>query len=1213
MRAIVLAKLFFSEKAIAFFLCFAFFCGFVSNKASAYTITEFPAQNLCATAFPTAWVSGTFTLAETAVGEFATGNNKTFQVDVPAGWAYDNAGHTPTVISTGTDITAISVTYTSATRIKVTISVGSILDLNSFTVTCQLRATAAGASLFMKRNGGNFRVSGSIKKPTSAESFGDLYAQAAMTFTSCTAVQTNTATVSTNTIDNDIIQVQVVVSGTCNTFNVTQLDFNTTGSTNPAGDITTAKLYYTGTVGTFSPSGLFGTYSSPSGAFSITGSQVLSAGTNYFWLTYDVPTSATVNNLLDATCSSVVMDGGVGAKTPTTTAPAGTRKIYVLIDYYSIATGVWNDNNNWSYTSGGGTCTCQPNGSGNVFIDAGHTITLDASRTVDFLTIRNGATLQDNGSSTLTVNNNFNTIGTGKIAASSNVTVSGFATFNGTGASTTTADFTMAQAATFAAGTSLTANGTAGNDIIIQGNLFLDGTLSSGSSGATIIMNGAAAQSIDASVGSSIGGTGDLVFSTTAKTISSISTLSVNPNIAISGAITITNNGTVNLMGSLTGTAGGSTWVNSANSVLNFLGASLLTTGTLTSTAAPNTINYGVAGNQSVKGTTYYNLILSTSGTKTFGGNVSVSNELTLSGSAIGDVGTNTLSGAGALTMSGTSELKIALAGTTEPQLTGAYGLTGGTITFNQAGAAVQTVNGTPVYYNLKLDGGNVASNYDLTAVSDVANDFEIAGQSLMNNKNGVMLIGGSFIHNTTNTTTLQNDITVRGNWTNNAGTLNVNGKVITFDGSAAAQTVGGTQTTNFSSLVLSNTYATAPQFVFSVNTNVTSLLTMTSGIVNLSGTTLTLGTAGVASTLTRTASSTTNWFYGGTFTRNWLNATAITSTSGNYYGLFPVGESTASSYSPLEISSGAGPGANGTFSVLYTPVPNMGIDLSPVCADGGSNIDRVVQSSFATSYTGLTSGTFDIYATMTGIPNTGVLSDVHIAQYTGGSTAIVVGTHSAATGTLINPRVGRTGVALANLNGDFRLATVNKGATPLPVEFLSLDATPYGNVVNVYWTTAVEMNSDYFMVQHSKDGIVFEDIAQVKASGNSSTVKLYSSVDPDPYDGISYYRLKQVDNDGKYGFSDIVAVNMNANTQLTVFPNPSNGLFSVGLSGTCGDKIRIVVRDILGKEFYSETTVLSGGKEIIAINPSGKLAPGLYTIISSSDDTTREQMIIIR
>ena len=109
---------------------------------------------------------------------------------------------------------------------------------------------------------------------------------------------------------------------------LTQLDFNTTGTTN-AADIDSARVFFTGTSSSFATTTRFGTgIANPNGAFSITGSQVLTGSAttaiNYFWLVYDIDCASTAANLVDAECTSINVGG---PQTPTTPAPTGTRAI----------------------------------------------------------------------------------------------------------------------------------------------------------------------------------------------------------------------------------------------------------------------------------------------------------------------------------------------------------------------------------------------------------------------------------------------------------------------------------------------------------------------------------------------------------------------------------------------------------------------------------------------------------------------------------------------------------------------------------------------------------------------------------------------------------------------------------------------------------------------------------------------------------------------
>jgi uncharacterized repeat protein (TIGR03803 family) len=119
----------------------------------------------------------------------------------------------------------------------------------------------------------------------------------------------------------------------------------------------------------------------------------------------------------------------------------------------------------------------------------------------------------------------------------------------------------------------------------------------------------------------------------------------------------------------------------------------------------------------------------------------------------------------------------------------------------------------------------------------------------------------------------------------------------------------------------------------------------------------------------------------------------------------------------------------------------------------------------------------------------------------------------------------------LLDLNGNF----------VLPVELLSFNAEKKGGSVLLTWKTAQEQKSNRFEIERSADGISYHLIGTVAASGNTSTVTTYSLIDHQPFDGINYYRLKQVDIDGLFAYSKIVSADFGKSGKLTVFPNPAS------------------------------------------------------------------------
>ena len=191
-----------------------------------------------------------------------------------------------------------------------------------------------------------------------------------MVYSSSTTTQV-TGTLSKNSTNNAIIGIPVTMSGGLSPLNVTQLNFTTTGTTNPAADISNAKVYYTGNSNSFATTTQFGsTLASPSGAFNITGTKTLVDGVNYFWLSFDVPNSASLGDFVDATCESITGSGSMGTVIPTVTAPAGNRQISAWFsesfDNATFPPGGWKDtailgtSYLWARSTAGTYPTCAP-------------------------------------------------------------------------------------------------------------------------------------------------------------------------------------------------------------------------------------------------------------------------------------------------------------------------------------------------------------------------------------------------------------------------------------------------------------------------------------------------------------------------------------------------------------------------------------------------------------------------------------------------------------------------------------------------------------------------------------------------------------------------------------------------------------------------------------------------------------------------------------
>jgi hypothetical protein len=160
--------------------------------------------------------------------------------------------------------------------------------------------------------------------------------------------------------------------------------------------------------------------------------------------------------------------------------------------------------------------------------------------------------------------------------------------------------------------------------------------------------------------------------------------------------------------------------------------------------------------------------------------------------------------------------------------------------------------------------------------------------------------------------------------------------------------------------------------------------------------------------------------------------------------------------------------------------------------------------------------------------------------------------------------------------NGATDMATLNYcNITVLPVEFLSFDATYDQNsdAVDLVWETASEINNAYFLVERSKDGNNWETVEKIKGAGNSTKTLRYNARDNNPYPGLSYYRLQQVDHNGKGSYSKMDDVISGAGFGFSAFPNPCKGKFELAINGKeLNEDAEIFVYDVLGNVIFQTT-----------------------------------------
>ena len=166
---------------------------------------------------------------------------------------------------------------------------------------------------------------------------------------------------------------------------------------------------------------------------------------------------------------------------------------------------------------------------------------------------------------------------------------------------------------------------------------------------------------------------------------------------------------------------------------------------------------------------------------------------------------------------------------------------------------------------------------------------------------------------------------------------------------------------------------------------------------------------------------------------------------------------------------------------------------------------------------------------------------------------------------------------------------------TPLPIELLYFRAQSLGTEVQLAWATAWERNTSRFLVQRSRDLQEFSTIASLPAVGESSDRQLYNIIDRWPNAGATYYRLRQIDRDGRFSDSKPVAVVLqDAEPSMTILTNPTNSQrIMVGLRNIYDPVFRLV--SLSGQEIVLQAqTRLDQTWELIVSN---RLPTGLYVL----------------
>lgn len=183
----------------------------------------------------------------------------------------------------------------------------------------------------------------------------------------------------------------------------------------------------------------------------------------------------------------------------------------------------------------------------------------------------------------------------------------------------------------------------------------------------------------------------------------------------------------------------------------------------------------------------------------------------------------------------------------------------------------------------------------------------------------------------------------------------------------------------------------------------------------------------------------------------------------------------------------------------------------------------------------------------------------------------------------------------------------VNDPGGSLPVELINFDVTSAEGLVQIIWTTASEINNDYFTIERSEDALNWKELTMIDGNGNSTQTLNYKFTDEHPLPGLSYYRLKQTDFDGKISIYLPKSIHTDSENDFIIYPNPA--------------KEKLIIDNFRESEFEADLFSSLGIRIDLPVLKTQKekifntsiLNPGIYfLVIRSENEILKKEIIMI-
>ena len=335
-------------------------------------------------------------------------------------------------------------------------------------------------------------------------------------------------------------------------------------------------------------------------------------------------------------------------------------------------------------------------------------------------------------------------------------------------------------------------------------------------------------------------------------------------------------------------------------------------------------------------------------------------------------------------------------------------------------------------------------------------------------------------------------------------------------------------------------------------------------------------------------------------------NLTVSDLSQGNNLGTTTLITTISASSGYAGVSGGGNAGAAARTGSLNTAAAGSAyfeFTLTPI----GSNTVNITGINFGSRSTGTGPAAFTIRTSLDNYASDYALGALSPASSSPPwtlettSPAIVSGVSTAITLRIYGyDGTGSASVNTANWRiDDLSLTLTVEAAVVAPVELKNIKVSKKNAAAELSWQTATENNNSHFDIERSNDGVKFSRLDAVKGNGTTNIVQNYTFTDDAPLKNINYYRLRQVDFDGKETISKTVSINFDGKGQskAKVYPTLVKDAVSIELSENT--KAEISVRDLTGRVVLTQNT--EGGANV-SLNLSS-LNSGMYLLSIRSNE----------